>query len=99
MSRMLEIESREKLTLVPASFMEIPKRGDDPLADLLNEFNDYDYLESEVAEPTIITPPTVALAQREDQMMVTLDNQLSALREGLQRMRFYLSDVDNSLQR
>lgn len=99
MSRLLEIESREKLTLVPASFMEIPKRGDDPLADLLNEFNDYDYLDTEAPEAVIITPPKVALGQREDQMMVTLDNQLSALREGLQRMRFYLSDVDNSLQR
>lgn len=99
MSRLLEIESREKLTLVPASFMEVPKRGDDPLADLLNEFNDYDYLETQEGQTVMVTPPKVALGQREDQMMVTLDNQLSALREGLQRMRFYLSDVDNSLQR
>jgi hypothetical protein len=99
MSRLQEIESREKLMLVPASFREVPKRGDDPLADLLNEFNDYDCLDTEEPAAIVITPPKVAPGQREDQMMVTLDNQLSALREGLQRMRFYLSDVDNSLQR
>lgn len=83
--------------LVPTSFLEVPQKGDDPLADLLSEFDDYD-LPEEVELP-LPRPAPAVLKQREDQMMFTLNNQLGALRESLTRTKFYLSDVENSLKR
>ena len=72
--------------------------GDDPLADLLNEFQEYELPETDLTA-LIVAPPKVALSASDDQMWLTLGGQLGSLREGLQRLHFYLSDVDDSVRR
>ena len=99
MSRLLESGQNEKLKLIkPAALPPELSKGDDPIADLLNEFQDYE-LDDVDPITLVVAPPTVALNQRDDQMWMTLGNQLGSLREGLQRLNFYLSDVDESVRR
>lgn len=102
MSRLLDtVERPQRLSLIGAldfdsTEVEVEKI-DDPLANLLNEFSDYE-LPEEVA-PVIQTPPQVQLSTRDDQVLLTLQGQLGFLRESLTRMHFYLTDVDDSIRR
>ncbi len=99
MSQMLEAGFSEKLSLLKPSMVEFEmEESEDPLENLLNEFSEFESLD-ELELPTIVTPPTVKACQREDQMLHTLEGQLNGLREGLERLRFYLSDVDDSIRR
>ncbi|MBY0515498.1 MAG: hypothetical protein K2P81_01220 [Bacteriovoracaceae bacterium] len=99
MSQMLETGISEKLSLLKPSMVEFEvEESEDPLENLLNEFSEFDSLE-ELELVGVVTPPTVKAHQREDQMMHTLEGQLNGLREGLERLRFYLSDVDDSIRR
>jgi len=72
---------------------------DDPLENLLNEFSSYDDSDFESAEAILVRGPKVALDQSDEEMIHTLDGQLGALRDGISRLRFYLSDVDTTLPR
>ncbi len=100
MSRMFEAGPFEKLTLVsPLATAYELQEGDDPVHDLLNEFQDYEFSETIDPLSLIAAPPKVSLEQREEQMWLTLDQQLGSLREGLQRLHYYLSDVDDSVRR
>ncbi len=98
MSLLSEIH-RERLSLVPAPevFFGTPVVSDDPLADLMDEFKSFEG--SEEAERLLATPPMVQMAQREDLAWVTLERQLDGLRDGLRRLSFYLTDVDDNLRR
>jgi hypothetical protein len=99
MSRLQEFGTIEKLTLVrPMVMPEESTAGDDPLADLLNEFQEYELPETDLTA-LIVAPPKVALTQKDDQMWLTLGDQLGSLRDGIQRLHFYLSDVDDSVRR
>lgn len=95
----LEINTREKLTLVMpvVPLMEEEGISEDPLMDLMTEFSAY---ESEgPTEEVMLTPPMVHEGLREGEAWVALGRQLDGLRDGLQRLHFYLSDVDDNLRR
>jgi hypothetical protein len=99
MSQMLDTRFSEKLSLLKPSMMNFEVEGsEDPLENLLNEFSEFSSVD-EMKMTTIVTPPTVQAGQREDQMLHTLEGQLNGLREGLERLRYYLSDVDDSIRR
>ncbi len=99
MSRLQEFGTIEKLTLVrPMVMPEESIAGDDPLADLLNEFQEYELPEADLTA-LVVAPPKVAMTSSDDQMWLTLNGQLGSLRDGIQRLHFYLSDVDDSVRR
>jgi hypothetical protein len=101
MIRGTETGMQERLTLVTlspsVSRSEVIEAGDDPLNDLLTEFQEYEL--PETTAPVIVTPPLVAASMKDEQMWLALDGQMSSLREGLQRLHFYLTDVDDSVRR
>jgi len=47
----------------------------------------------------VVTPPVVAANMKDEQMWMALDGQLGSLREELQRLHYYLADVDDSIRR
>lgn len=77
--------------------MEVPGSalmGPDPMEELLNEA----YLPDEDEEIELLTPrrfDIVTETQFPDQSMYVLDKQLQTLKESLNRIRFYLGDVDS----
>lgn len=98
MSRLSEIH-RERLSLVPAPevFFGNAAVSDDPLMDLMDEFKAFEGADG--VESMMVSPPRVHMAQREDQAWVTLERQLDGLRDGLRRLNYYLTDVDDNLRR
>lgn len=86
------------LVVPPQDFQEEQNLSDDPLMDLMNEFAHFDESET-VSTAIVVAPPTVHQAQKEDQAWVTLGRQLDGLRDGLQRLHYYLADVDDNLRR
>jgi len=103
MSGLLENVTREKLMLVLPQEQQADSEdivSDDPLMDLMNEFSAYEVAELEANKKAIITAPEkVTVGLREDVAWVTLGHQLEGLRDGLQRLHYYLSDVDDNLRR
>jgi hypothetical protein len=102
MSRLLDtIERPQKLSLIGAMEFDSQEveveKTDDPLANLLNEFTEYELPEEII--PEIQTPTQVQLSTRDDRILMTLQGQLGFLRESLTRMHFYLTDVDDSIRR
>lgn len=99
MSRLSE-NPREKLMLVlPMEDMEQESNfSDDPLMDLMNEFSAFE--SDDVSEPIlVVAPPVVHNGLKDDQAWLALGKQLDGLRDGLQRLHYYLSDVDDNLRR
>lgn len=100
MSRLAE-NGREKLMLVmpiPELMQQEEQLSDDPLMDLMNEFSAFDSEESS-SPIVVVAPPVVHTGLKEDQAWVALGRQLDGLRDGLQRLHYYLSDVDDNLRR
>ena len=94
-----EQNTRERLSLVMpvVPLMEEETTSDDPLMDLMNEFSAYETAESQ--EGVLVTPPLVHTQHKDGEAWVALGRQLDGLRDGLQRLHFYLSDVDDNLRR
>lgn len=73
----------------------------DPIQDLINEakLEDFD-LEIEIEQPLSAGPRKVVDAnQFPDQSMFTLEEQLEKLRSNLNRIKFYLGDLEDLLPR
>jgi hypothetical protein len=98
MSLLSEVH-RERLTLITAPEVLLGSAvvSDDPLRDLMDEFKPYEGAAE--TESLIATPAMVHMGQREDQAWVTLERQLDGLRNGLRRLNYYLTDVDDNLRR
>lgn len=99
MSRLVE-NTREKLMLVlpTEELSQENQLSDDPLLDLMNEFSSFE--SSDSASPiVVVAPPVVHSGLKDDQAWQALGRQLDGLRDGLQRLHYYLSDVDDNLRR
>lgn len=106
--RLLNIQD-ETLVMFPAS-KNFPKEEellDDPLADLLNEFSDYeDEIEDEdedLREEERLNELNEALiakdALRSNQSIMSLLNeQLKTLKETTGRLKFYLDEIENAVE-
>ena len=74
----------------------------DPIQELIKEakMEDFD-LEIEIEEEVVMSAPrkVVEANQFPDQSMFTLDEQLAKLRSNLNRIKFYLGDVEDILPR
>ena len=74
----------------------------DPIQELINEakLEDFD-LEIEIEEELVMKAPRKVVDQNQfpDQSMFTLDEQLAKLRSNLNRIKFYLGDVEDILPR
>lgn len=74
----------------------------DPIQELINEakLEDFD-LEIEIEEELMMKAPRKVVEQNQfpDQSMFTLQEQLSNLRSSLNRIKFYLGDVEDILPR
>lgn len=79
-------------------FSQEEQLSDDPMMDLMNEFSAFETEEGS-APVVIVAPPVVHSGLKEDQAWVALGRQLDGLRDGLQRLHYYLSDVDDNLRR
>jgi hypothetical protein len=68
----------------------------DPLQTLLNE-GDLEWAFEEVNEYSVKNRHIVQASQFPDQSMYVLDQQISSLKDSLERLKFYLSDLDDLL--
>ncbi len=74
--------------------------SDDPLHDLMTEFSAFEAAaEAEATQLELARPAVVTADMREDFAWVALERQLMGLKDGLNRLHFYLSDVDDNLRR
>ena len=81
-----------------SSLMNTNELSEDPLEALLSEMNglDDDELEEAVFVCTKLIP-TAHMGQSVDQIAMTLEAQLDGLRDGLDRLRYYLGDVQDTV--
>ena len=96
-------EQAENLSNVVSLFGRTNDEGivSDPLAELLNEANLEDFMldEEEANEPILAARKVVDENQFPDQSIYVLEEQLSKLKSNLNRIRFYLGDMDDLLIR
>lgn len=96
-------EQAENLSNVVSLFGRTNDEGlvSDPLAELLNEANLEDFMldEEEASEPILAARKVVDENQFPDQSIYVLEEQLSKLKNNLNRIRFYLGDMDDLLIR
>lgn len=67
----------------------------DPMEELLSEAQLNSTLEDETLELGPVARKQVSEDQHPDQSMFILQDQLSGLKENLQRLKFYLGDLDD----
>ncbi len=82
-----------KMNVLPL-FGRVDSTSSDPIQELLDEANLASDEEIEVAPATLVKKSSVTLSQFPDQSMYILDGQLNELKDRLNRIKFYLGDLD-----
>ena len=106
MLSMLQTVNENVLTLVPTeALLNLNLKtsdevlSDDPLMDLMTEFSGYEL----VAGSSPLSISTQGLLVKEEmsdeQIFLTLKNQLRGVSESVNRLRFFLTEIDDSIRR
>lgn len=98
----LELETSNVLALNAFRSQALLSDIDDPLEALLQEANIPDELDEENLESdvSVTTPGLDSLAllnMSEDELSLHLENRIAGLREGISRLKFYLTDVNEAI--
>lgn len=101
---MLQTTLQEKaLKLVPVEAIfdinqEAEVLSDDPLMDLMNEFSG---LEIKTADTEYMMSQKIQVTSEmsDEQMWLTLNNQLRGMTESVNRLRYFLTEIDDSVRR
>ncbi len=75
---------------------------DDPLEVLLREANIPDDLDLDIEETQVLDTNTglealALLSMSEDELTIHLENKIAGLREGISRLKYYLTDVHEAI--